>query len=121
MLNAHLQSLNIRKLNPESLSNKSVVSLFESTLTRALGLKTNILTTKIFIVNVFFFQVFESIVKNGFEFNGDKYIFLTASAGQIRTKRAVFIREKDYLKIQKKLMCGLTVEDINNAGGINPN
>ena len=73
------------------------------------------------ILNVFFFQVFESLVRDGFIYNGEKYIFLTASAGQIRTKRAVFIREAAYQKVQSRIMCGLTIEDINNQGGINPN
>ena len=54
-------------------------------------------------------------------YNGEKYIFLTASAGQIRTKRAVFIKESSYKKIEKKLMCGLTKEKINEMGGINSN
>lgn len=121
LLDNKLQDDAPRILNENSLANKNVVSLFESSLTRALGLKTNDLTTDIFIVNVFFFQVFENLVENGFLFRGEKYIFLTASAGQIRTKKAVFIKESAYEKIKMRLMCGLTVEDINNAGGINPN
>ena len=121
LLNKKIQDDAPRILDKKSLVYKNIVSLFESSLTRALGLKTNDLTTDIFIVNVFFFQVFENLVKNGFLFDGEKYIFLTASAGQIRTKKAVFIKESAYDKVKMKLMCGLTVEDINNAGGINPN
>jgi len=54
-------------------------------------------------------------------YKGEKYRFLTASAGQIRTKKAVFIKESQYQKIEKTLMCGLTIEHINENGGINPN
>lgn len=121
MLNESLKCSYPRTLNIEALKDKSIISLFESALTRMLKIQTNELTTEIVIINVFYFQIFESIVKNGFLLNGEKYIFLTASAGQIRTKRAVFIKESSYEKIKNKLMCGLTVEDINEQGGINPN
>ena len=121
ILNNRLEDKIVRKLNPEAIKDKNVVSLFESSLTRALGIQTNELTDKIMIINVFFFQVFEDLVKRGFEYNGEKYIFLTASAGQIRTKRAVFVKEKDYTLVQSKLMCGLTIDHINEKGGINPN
>ena len=110
-----------RELNPEALKPKNVISLFESSTTRAFGLRPNELTDTLIVLNVFFFQVFESLVKNGFMYNGEKYIFLTASAGQIRTKRAVFVKESAYLQVQEKLMCGLTIEHINKCGGVNPN
>lgn len=121
LLNSHLDKKEARKLNNSVLVEKNIISLFESSLTRAIGLQTNELTQDLFIINVFFFQVFEDLVKYGFYHNGEKYIFLTASAGQIRTKRAVFIRESTYKKITNQLMCGLSIEDINKAGGINTN
>lgn len=121
LLNKRLESIAPRQLNPDCLKDKAVVSLFESSLTRALGLKTNELTKDLMILNVFFFQVFENLVRDGFEYDGERYIFLTASAGQIRTKRAVFVKESAYKEVSGRLMCGLTVEDINDAGGINPN
>ena len=121
LLDAHLELHEPRQLNPDSLIKKNVISLFESSLTRALGLKTNELTEDLFVLNVFFFQVFEDLVKYGFYHKGEKYIFLTASAGQIRTKRAVFVKESAYAKISDRLMCGLTLEDINKSGGINSN
>lgn len=121
LLEERLKSNEPRQLNSTVLIDKNVVSLFESALTRALDITTNSLTYDLMILNVFFFQVFESLVRDGFIYNGEKYIFLTASAGQIRTKRAVFIREAAYQKVQSRIMCGLTIEDINNQGGINPN
>ena len=111
LLNERLKDTSPRQLNSEELKDKNVISLFESSLTRALGIKTNELTEDIMIVSVFFFQVFEGIVKNGFVHNNEKYILLTASAGQIRTKRAVFVRESAYLAIQKRMMGGLTPEE----------
>lgn len=121
ILNRRLNDRTPRVLNPDALKDKAIISLFESSLTRALGIGQNELTQDLFILNVFFFQIFESLVKDGFIYNGHKYVFLTASAGQIRTKRAVFIREDRYEDIQQKIMCGLTVGEINNRGGINTN
>ena len=121
LLNAHLEKKETRQLNQSALCDKNIISLFESSLTRALNLKTNELTKDLMILNVFFFQVFEDLVKYGFECEGERYIFLTASAGQIRTKRAVFVKESAYEQIVKRLMCGLTIEDINDQGGINTN
>lgn len=121
LLNAHLEKKETRQLNQTALCDKNIISLFESSLTRALNLKTNELTKDLMILNVFFFQVFEDLVKYGFECEGEKYIFLTASAGQIRTKRAVFVKESAYEQIAKRFMCGLTIEDINDQGGINTN
>ena len=121
ILDRRLNDRTPRVLNPDALKDKAIISLFESSLTRALGIGQNELTQDLFILNVFFFQIFESLVKDGFIYNGHKYVFLTASAGQIRTKRAVFIREDRYDAIQQKIMCGLTVEEINNRGGINTN
>lgn len=111
----------VRELQIDSLKDKNIISLFESALTRLLEIKQNELTYELIVVNVFFFQIFENIVKNGFRLNGNDYIFLTASAGQIRTKKAVFIKRESYEKVSNKLMCGLSVEDINARGGINPN
>lgn len=110
-----------RRLNPEALNTKNVISLFESSLTRALKLKTNELTDLVIVVNIFFFQVFKNIILDGFMYKGEKYIFLTASAGQIRQKKAVFIKESAYAKVKDRLTCGLDFDEINYAGGVNPN
>jgi hypothetical protein len=110
-----------RQLNPESLNTKNVISVFESSLTRALKLKTNELTDFVIVVNVFFFQVFKNIILDGFMYKGEKYIFLTASAGQIRQKKAVFIKESAYAEVKDRLTCGLDFDEINYAGGVNPN
>ena len=110
-----------RTLNPEVLTTKNVISLFESSLTRALKLKQNELTDAIMVVNVYFFQVFKNLVLDGYKYNGERYIFLTASAGQIRTKRAVFVKESAYDEVAGRLTCGLTTDQINYCGGINPN
>ena len=117
LLDDHLSLHEARELQPSALNDRNVISLFESSLTRALNIKTNELTQDIMIVSVFFFQVFEDLVKYGFVYAGEKYIFLTASAGQIRQKKAVFVKESAYKKVQMRLMCGLTLDRINADGG----
>lgn len=121
LLDKNTEERRIRELGSSAIIDKNVISLFESSLTRAMQIKTNELTDNIFVVNVFFFQVFENLVKDGFVYRGEKYVFLTASAGQIRQKKAVFVKESMYEKIQMRLMCGLTIDRINEMGGINPN
>lgn len=121
LLNKRLESTEPRTMNPEVLKDKNVISLFVSSLTRAIGIERNQLSEDIFVISVYFFQVFHNIVRDGFIYNGEKYIFLTASAGQIRQKKAVFIKESTFNRIKMRMMCGLTVEEINEAGGTNEN
>ena len=121
LLNNRLNNNKPRELNPNSIKDKNIITLFDSSLTRALDLKINELTDELIVLNVFFFQVFHNLVRDGFIYNNEKYIFLSASAGQIRTKRAVFIKEKSFKKIEPKIMCGLTRDEINKKGGINSN
>lgn len=112
---------NIRSLNSEKLSSYNIVSVFESVLTRTLKISNDSLTTDIFIIQTYFFDVIKDIIINGFLYNGEKYCIFTASAGQIRTKKTVFIKESVLLEHQKSLMCGLTREKINELGGVNIN
>ena len=111
----------VRNLRQECLKPSSVISLFESSLTRTVGMKPDILSRDMLVVRVYFFDVFRDIVVDGFTLGGEKYVFLTASAGQIRQKKAVFIRESLYLQHEKTILCGLSVEKINRRGGCNPN
>jgi hypothetical protein len=112
---------NIRQLRQDSLKKNNVISLFDSVLTRVLKIEQNTLSEDIVVVQAYYFQVLESIIKNGFIHNGEKYIYLTSSAGQIRTKRSIFIKESLWDKHKETLMCGLTIEDINAKGGVNIN
>ena len=111
----------IRILDEKSITDKKVISVFESSLTRMLKLEIDKLSTDIIVVETFFYEVTEQIVKTGFLFNGEKYRYFTASAGQIRTKKNVFIKESLWNEYEKTLMCGLTIDSINAKGGINVN
>jgi hypothetical protein len=112
---------NVRNLRMDSLKKSNVISLFDSVLTRVLKIEQNSLSEDILVVQAYYFQVLEDIIKNGFIHNGEKFTYLTSSAGQIRTKKSVFIRESLWNTHKDTLMCGLSVEDINNQGGVNIN
>jgi len=111
----------LRILNPKNINDKKVISVFESTLTRTIGLEINQLFTDIIVVQTFFYEVIEQLIKNGFMYDGDKYKYFTSSAGQIRLKKTVFIKQSLWDKYEKSLMCGLTIDNINAKGGINVN
>lgn len=111
----------IRKLSDHAVIEKNVISVFESSLTRMLGLECNELSTDIMVVKTYYFDVIQDLILNGFEYQGERYMFFTASAGQIRTKKTVFIKEKLWKQHERTLMCGLTVDEINAQGGINVN
>lgn len=113
------KSSSTRYLREDSLKDTNVISIFDSVLTRILKISENELSKDIIVVQSYYFQILESIIKNGFMLNGEKYIYFSSSAGQIRTKKSVFIKEKLFNKYQNTLMCGLSVEEINKNGGIN--
>lgn len=124
---------NIRKLDERYLSYRdintgekrvnvsNVISMFESTLSRSFGIKTNELTYDIFVLEIYYYPIAQDLILNGFDYNGKHYVYFSSSAGQIRTKKAVFVEEEKYNQCKPKLMCGLTVEKINEKGGMNIN
>lgn len=112
---------NIRNLRVDALKESNVISVFDSVLTRTLNINENELSTDIIVVRAFHYKVLESLIEKGFKYNGEKYIYFSSSAGQIRNKKGVFIKKTLWDKYHLTLTCGLTVEDINNNGGINLN
>lgn len=112
---------NCRSLNENTISDKNVISLFESSLTRMIGLKKDDFTEDIIVVQVYYFDIFKDICFYGFTYKGEKYKYYTSSAGQIRKKKAVFIKESVWNKYERTIMCGLTIDSINEKGGNNVN
>ena len=116
-----------RQLDKTHLKPSNVVGVFESNTTRVLQMPVGSLSMDIIILQVYFFSVLESIIKNGFEYIDEetgeviKYRSYTASAGQIRKKKLVLIKEDLYNKYEQTLFCGLTVDKINSKGGCNTN
>lgn len=111
----------IRVLREKDLQNNRVVSVFESSLSRTIGIEPDELTEDLMVVQVYYFDVFKDISYYGFLYKGEKYKYFTSSAGQIRKKKAVFIKESTWNRIEKSVMCGLTIEAINAKGGNNVN
>lgn len=107
----------VRHLRTEDLTDKNIISLFESDLTRACGIKTGEVSVKLFQVEFYFYQVMENLIKNGFDYEDKHYVYFSSSAGSIRKHRGLFIEEKLYEQIKLRLTCGLTLERINQQGG----
>lgn len=110
-----------RKLRCSHLKNKNVISLFESSLSRILNIEADTVSKDLIVIQTYYFQILEDIIKKGFEFDNERYILFTASAGQIRLKKAVFIKESVWNMYKNTLMCGLSIESINRQGGMNVN
>ena len=111
----------LRELRADKLNDTNIISVFESTLTRTIGIQKDELTDALMVVQIYYFDVFKDISFYGFLYNNEKYIYFTSSAGQIRKKKAVFIKESVWNKVEKSIMCGLTIEKINSKGGNNVN
>jgi len=111
----------IRTLREEELKDVNVISVFSSSLTRTIGAKIDEFTEDLMVVQVYYFDVFKDLCFNGYLYKGEKYIYYTSSAGQIRKKKAVFIKESVWLKHERTIMCGLTTDKINEKGGNNVN
>lgn len=90
-------------------------------MTRYLKNTPNEFTDDFMVVQTYYFDIIKDIIYFGFEYKGEKYIYFTSSAGQIRQKKCVFIRESAWKSIEKKVMCGLTLNTINQKGGNNSN
>ena len=105
----------------EMFSDSRKINIFESNATRTIGAKADEFCDDLIVVQIYYFGIAKDIILNGFLYNGEKYIYYTSSAGQIRLKKAAFIKESTWNKIQKSIMCGLTVGAINKKGGCNTN
>ena len=110
-----------RVLNENTLSDDCIISMFDSSLTRIIGLEHDKLTDAFMVIQVYYYDMIKDLIYYGYEYKGEKYIYFTSSAGQIRTKKTVFIKESLWNKYEKTLMCGLTIDTINAKGGNNPN
>lgn len=111
----------IRTLSEESLSDRNVIAVFDSYFTRTIGAKQDELCEDFMVVTKFYDDVLKDLIYHGFMYKGEKYVYFTSSAGQIRTKKTVFVKESVWKKYEKSIMCGLTIDDINKKGGNNPN
>lgn len=110
-----------RSLLLQGTAENQIISVFDSVLTRTLGMATDQLSDSIIVVEAFYLEILRELIVNGFCFHGADYICFTASAGQIRTKKTLFMKREIYVKHEQSLKCGLTTERIHAQGGININ
>lgn len=121
------RTLNQTKLNPHNR-----ISVFSSELTRCFDMtplnfdvrqtiENTIVNEQMMVISVFYFEILENLIHKGFVHNGYRYVYFASSAGQIRTKKAVFVREDLLNDNWNTLTCGLSIEEINNKGGMNIN
>lgn len=111
----------MRVLNENDVSSKNIISVFDSYFTRTIGAMQDELCDDFCVIQVYYFDIIKDLIYHGFMHNGEKYVYFTSSAGQIRTKKCVFVKESVWEKHEKTIMCGLTLDDINAKGGNNPN
>jgi hypothetical protein len=110
------------KKTKKDIRNKyNIISVFESTLTRVMKIPENNVSENLIIVQTYFFEIIEDIILHGFKYGNEKYVCLTASAGQIRTKKTVFIKESVLNEHINTITCGLSIDKINELGGVNIN
>lgn len=109
----------VRNLNKYYLNDRNKISLFTSDLTRTMEFKVGEITDDILVIRPYHYVILEQLIHNGYNYKNKHFVMLTASAGQIRTKKCVFINEELWKANEKTLLCGLTADIINEKGGMN--
>lgn len=132
--NLYLQNKDLdRVVLKSNIRQKEIIAIGENNLTRTMGLNLVEFTDKILTIKVGDMDstIVDYIVKNGLSIinvndetgeiiEDKKYKFFTAGAGQTRQKKFMMVLDdENYDNIMLQLMCGLTIEDINNKGGMN--
>ena len=105
------------------------IAEFSSEMSRAMGLSDKEVTFNKIIMKWKSEDILEQIVENGFDVPVlDKnslivkhFVFITSSAGQLRTDKIACMEIGTWTAIQPRMMCGLTFDKINELGGINVN
>lgn len=108
----------VRELNIKAFNKFNVIAVFSNNLTRMLGLddiKEPIKDIIILECEDADRNLLKQVIYNGLMVDGDRYRFFTASAGQTRLQKIQVIKESLWIKYEKSLMCGLTIDDINNS------
>jgi hypothetical protein len=118
LLNKHNS---VRELRSDALKENSIIGMFDSALTRTIGMKPNQVSNDLLVVRVYYYQILKELIEYGFTHNGEEYVFFSSSAGQIRTKKGVWIKKSLWEKYEGSLTCGLSIDEINSKGGSNVN
>lgn len=111
----------MREVREDAMKQSNVIGLFSSSLTRTLKMQKNKLSEDLIVVRAFYYDILNNLITDGFYHKGEKYIYFSSSAGQIRTKKTVFIKEQLWERYEGALTCGLSTDEINAKGGCNVN
>jgi hypothetical protein len=117
---------NINGIEKEVNKSNKVVALFESSFTRGLELDTKNVNDSVIIVKVYHYDVLKSLIDKKFMYKGKTWKFWSSSAGQMKNKKCVFVKESALAKehenekgkiytVEDKLTCGLSWDKINNT------
>lgn len=104
-----------RQLADRAIKFRNQISLFENSLSRALGIEAGTISDELFVVEYtvsMFDRVFKDLVKKGFKYNGNHYIYFSSSSGQTRNKKLTFVKESSWKKIKDKILCGIDEKKI---------
>lgn len=110
-------------------NNYNLIATSVCDLTRILGIESGTTTKDIIILDCegADLKYVQQVLYRGLDIvNGEtgeieNYQFFTASAGQIRQQKIVMIKTAIWNEYEETLMCGLTIEKINELGGMNIN
>ncbi|MBK1809162.1 hypothetical protein JHL18_00675 [Clostridium sp. YIM B02505] len=119
-----------RSVKSKDIKTKDIIAIGDNNLVRTLKLDLGSFTDKLITVKCGDMDniVIDKIIKDGLTIrttNDDvvinvKYKFFTAGAGQTRNKKFMMIKaDEDLSEVMLTLMCGLTIEEINEKGGMN--
>ena len=108
----------VRALNPKSFNKFNVIAVFSNNITRMLDIDDKKEPCKDIIIlecEDSDRNLLKQVIYNGLKVDGEMYRFFTASAGQTRLEKIQIIKESLWNKYEKTLMCGLTIDSINNS------
>lgn len=116
-----------RTLSRKAL-NKNVINISPSALTRALKWQDQLKKSDDVFEDIIIVtsqvdkisdknakKILRDLVLNGFLLDDKEYIFLTASAGQIRNQEMMFIEKAKYDEVFNTISCGLSWDKINST------
>lgn len=111
-----------RTVKSRFIKSKDIIAIGTNNLVRTLELDLDTFTDKIITIKVGKMddRIVKKIIKDGLAIDNKQYIFFTAGAGQTRNKKFMMILKDEELEnTLLKLMCGLSIEEINKSGGMN--
>ncbi|NRT90202.1 hypothetical protein OD350_24810 [Clostridium beijerinckii] len=110
-----------RGINSKNIKDTNTIAIGSNNLTRTLEIDLGTFTDKFIEIECGKIDdlVIEQVVKTGLYIDNDFYIFFTAGAGQTRQSKFMMIREDVWKDKGQALMCGLTIEQMNELGGMN--